>query len=39
MIFENNVKTGELAFSKSFLLMVYLFAVFYDLERVMLSEV
>jgi hypothetical protein len=34
MIFENNAKTGELAFSKSFLLMVYLFAVFYDLERV-----
>jgi hypothetical protein len=34
MIFEKNAKTGELAFSKSFLLMVgmYLFAVFDDLE-------
>jgi hypothetical protein len=30
MIFEKNAKTGELAFSKSFL---YLFAVFDDLER------
>jgi hypothetical protein len=38
MIFEKNAKTGELAFSKSFLLMVYLFAVFYDLERVMMSS-
>jgi hypothetical protein len=37
MIFENNAKTGELAFSKRFLLMVYLFAVFYDL--MMSSEV
>jgi hypothetical protein len=36
MIFEKNAKTGELEFSKSFLLMV-LFADFDDLERVMMS--
>jgi hypothetical protein len=33
MIFEKNAKTGELAVSKSFL-----FAVFDDLERVMMSS-
>jgi hypothetical protein len=33
MIFEKNAKTGELAFSKSFL-----FAVFDDLERVLMSS-
>jgi hypothetical protein len=36
MILEKNAKTGELAFSKSFLLMVS-DAVFDDLERVMMS--
>jgi hypothetical protein len=35
MILEKNAKTGELAFSKSFLLM---FAVFDDLERVIMSS-
>jgi hypothetical protein len=38
MIFEKNAKTGELAFSKNFLLMLSV-AVFDDLERVMSSEV
>jgi hypothetical protein len=35
MIFEKNEKTGELAFSKSFLLMV---SVFDDLEGIMMSS-
>jgi hypothetical protein len=38
MIFEKNAITGELAFSKNFLLMLSV-AVFDDLERVMSSEV
>jgi hypothetical protein len=35
IIFKKNAKTGELAFSKSFLLMV---SVFDDLEKVMMSS-
>jgi hypothetical protein len=37
MIFEENAKTGELAFSKSFLLIVSV-CFFDDLERVMMSS-
>jgi hypothetical protein len=37
MIFEKNAKIGELVFSKSFYWW-YLFAVFDDLERVMMSS-
>jgi hypothetical protein len=37
MIFEKNAKIGELVFSKRFYWW-YLFAVFDDLERVMMSS-